>query len=697
MKRPFAVIGFSMLISAALLYETDLKTTVAALFAAAVIFCFLLIFKRFREDKTVLVALLSVIVFTLSLLNAQYKFYRISQMAQDKINIKAVVCETPRTSDYAFTYTLKLYEMNGERASFKIRYVSSENRGFYEGAVVSGTVMTESFEDDADSLEYGLSQKLYFTVYESDESLVNATGETDKFYAFVGSIKNLFIKTTMKYLPNENGAIANAMTVGDRSGISRYTMNCFNYAGTSHLLVISGLHLTIWAMGLVGFMAKSHLTRKFTVPAGAVCIFLYAAVTGFSISVLRAGAMVGGVLLGKLFRRGADSINSIGFALTFILLFNPFSAYSAALWFTTFSTLGLLVSSRKVSDYILNTAWGRVFSRYPFFEGLVNLISVSVSVTVFTLPIFILKFNMLPVVSFVSNFFSVSAALALMVATVIGFLFDVIGVFPLAETAYFISGMLAKFLRDITEKIGMAEWSSIPVSHQYYKYFLVFALTVTAVWLILKAFGKNIFKHVCLILSITFLLTTLYCTNYERQNPSVDIISNNGEILLLVNSNGKSVLIGCGDKRFNYTLGDLLNTHGKKTLDAAAVTHMDSHTVSRLANLKSIFPSAELLFCSSAPDVFFEDITENTQSITVGSVSVDLSAPESCAEIEFNSQSVLVVYPNSDENVFENGKEYDIIILYQSDYERLYSTAVDFLRDENSLIYILADGVITVR
>lgn len=697
MTRPFAVIGFSMLTAAALLYNIDLKTTVAALLTASVVLCILLFFKRFRADKTVCVALLSVIVFTLSLLNAQYKFYTVSQTAQDKIDIRAVVCETPKASDYAFTYTLKLYEMNGESSNFKIRYVSSENRGFEEGTVVSGTVKTEPFEDDADSLEYGLSQKLYFTVFESTDNAVNATGETDKFHAFIGSIKNLFVNTTMKYLPNENGAVANAMTVGDRSGISRYTLDCFNYAGTSHLLVISGLHLTIWSMGLIGFMAKSRRTRKFTVPAGAVCILFYAAVTGFSISVLRAGAMVCGVLLGKLFHRGADSINSIGFALTFILLFNPFSAYSAALWFTTFSTLGLLIASRKVSDYILNTAWGRVFSRYPFFEGFVNLLSISVSVTAFTLPVFILKFDMLPVASFISNFFSVSIALALMVTTVVGFLLHIIGAFPLAETAYFISGILSGYLRNVTEKIGMAQWSSISVSHRYFKYFLIFDLTVTVVCLVLKVFGKNIFKHACVLLAITFLLTAFYCTDYERRNASLDIISGNGEMSVLINSGGKSVLIGCADKNMTYTVSDVLNTHGKKFLDAVAVTQMDSDTVSRAANLKSVFPYAQLMFCFDAPDVFYENISENIKNITVGDVSVDLFSPDICAEIELNGKSILTVFPDSDENVFENGKEYDIIILYQSDYEKLYDRAAEFLRNENSVIYNSADGAITIR
>lgn len=697
MKRPFAVIGFSMLISAVLLYETDLKRTVAASLAAAVLFCFLLIFKKFRSDKTVLVALLSVIVFSLSLLNAQYEYHRISAIAKDKINIKAVVCETPKTSDYAFTYTLKLYEMNGKRENFKIRYVSSEKREFHEGTVVSGTVSAESFEDDVDDLEYGLSQKLYFTVYESDDSSLNLTGETNKFYALVGSIKNIFTNAAMEYLPNENGAIANAMTIGDRSGISRYTMSCFNYTGTAHLLVISGLHLTIWSMGLVGVMSKSRRTRKITVPVGAAVIFLYAAVTGFSVSVLRAGAMVGGVLLGKLFHRGADSLNSIGFALTFILIFNPFSAYSAALWFTVFSTMGLLISAQKLSYYILNTAFGRIFSRYSFFKGLVNLLSISLSVTAFTLPIFILKFRMLPVASFVSNILSETAAIILMVTTVFGCLFHIIKIFPLAKTAYFISGMCANLLRGITEKIGMAEWSSVSVSHPYFKYFLIFLVVVIAVWLIIKAFGKNLFKPTCVLFAITFLLTALYCTNYERKNPSVDIISNNGEMLLLVNSNGKSVLVGCGDKNSTYSIADALNTHGKKSLDAVAVTRMNSYTVSRVANLKSVFPPTKLMFCSPTPDIYFENITENIQSITVGSVSVDLSEPETCAEVTLNSQNILVVFKDSDENVFKNGEEYDIIIMHQSDYDKLYSTAVEFLHDENSVIYKLSDGIITVR
>ena len=116
----------------------------------------------------------------------------------------------------------------------------------------------------------------------------------------MGEIKNWFTDIVDTYIPGESGAIAKAMTIGDKSEISDTTIDYFNYAGTSHLLVISGLHLTLWSIGIMRFIEKSSKLRKYTVIIGFACLLGYSALTGFSVSVIRAGAMIGAVLDGKL-------------------------------------------------------------------------------------------------------------------------------------------------------------------------------------------------------------------------------------------------------------------------------------------------------------------------------------------------------------------------------------------------------------
>ena len=50
MKRPFAVLGFSMLAASLMIYNMSLKATVAVIITAAVAFCLLLLLSQFLNQ-----------------------------------------------------------------------------------------------------------------------------------------------------------------------------------------------------------------------------------------------------------------------------------------------------------------------------------------------------------------------------------------------------------------------------------------------------------------------------------------------------------------------------------------------------------------------------------------------------------------------------------------------------------------------
>ena len=131
MKRPFAVLGFSMLAASLMIYNMSLKATVAVIITAAVAFCLLLLLPSARRGKTALFALFAVIIFSLSLLSAQYKYYRVSKEIEgESVKISGVVCKSPSFSDYAATYIIRVDEVDGKSANFKIRYVTEPGKQF---------------------------------------------------------------------------------------------------------------------------------------------------------------------------------------------------------------------------------------------------------------------------------------------------------------------------------------------------------------------------------------------------------------------------------------------------------------------------------------------------------------------------------------------------------------------------------------
>lgn len=142
-------------------------------------------------------------------------------------------------------------------------------------------------------------------------------------------------------LPGEQGAAAAAMTVGDKTGLSAAVKDSFRRAGLSHILVVSGLHLS--AVGGLAYWALCRLRGRAAGAAGGILVTLgFMALVGFTPSVVRAGfvmlAVYGAMLLG---RRG-DTLTSMGFAALCLCAANPFAAVDVGLLLSFTATLGVL-------------------------------------------------------------------------------------------------------------------------------------------------------------------------------------------------------------------------------------------------------------------------------------------------------------------------------------------------------------------
>ncbi len=569
--------------------------------------------------------------------------------------VTGVVCQTPVKSDYAFSYIIKVDNKN-----YKIRFSAQEDKFLQEGDCVAISLNGYDDAESTELMEYSLSSKIYFTVFESDECSIKRTGATNLFYENIGIVKREFLKIVDAYLPGENGAIAKAMTIGDETEIDDETLSHFNYCGTSHLLVISGLHLTLWSVSIMKYLYKFSKIRKYAPIIGIICLFLYSSLTGFSVSVLRAGTMVGTVLVAQLFRRGADSINSIGTALIIILLENPFAPYSETLWLTIFSTLGILVFSGKIRFWLKNKTGVETVTRYYIFEFIISSVSISLSVAIFTLPIFVFCYGIIPMMSVLSNLLMVDVAMALMVFTVLGALSHAVFLHPIANACYFVVGIIGKYLRFVAEKIGMWEWATISLDHELYESFAVLLVVCVLVTILLKKYKKDIIKPMTVVLSVIFILMTVYCTNYEYNTPKVDVLITKSNPVIILNSKDESLIIGTSKKKYVRELRDIMERHNQRTIDTIAVNSSDSTVV------------AELIFMQEKLNID-KVLIEASQVSVNDEMSVDLENDENYIVITCKNKSLLIVDCEKMENLFQKGDLYDIILLYggkSSDYEK---------------------------
>lgn len=660
MKRPFAVIGFSMLFSTLIFYNIAFKLSVALTLGATVVFCVFLCFKKLRKNKFILFSLASVIAFSVSFITVQYGYVTAESNMGETVEIRGVVCQTPTHSDYAHTYIIKLQNEN-----YKIRYVSEDNRFFDEGTIVCGTVeKNTSPYAEPDFLDSALASKVYFTFFETEDYSLEATGEINTFYSALGKIKNTFTNITYAYIPSEKAGIANAMTIGDRSGISNETTEQFSYAGSSHLLVVSGLHLSIWALGIIRLSRKNTLLRKYSIIISLTVLLFYASLTGVSVSVIRASAMVGAVIIAKAFHRDADSLNSIGLGITGIMLTNPFSAYSVSLWFTVFSTVGILVIQKPLEKWIYSTTVGKKLSSFSFCRFLITSSSVSLSATICTLPIFIVKFEFLPWASILSNILMVDAAMVVMVTTVAGAVFHCIHITPIAQLLYWISGTLGGFLRLCAEKIGLAEWSGLSMANNNYKTFLFIAIVSVIIAYFMRKRIPHIVRTTATALTCIFVLLALSTTIHDYNTPTVEISNIDSQIIIHINYKGESIIMGCGDKTTKNQIKYLLNSHGQKSPELLVVTDINDSVFAQICDYRKTFYFSNVAFCGEKLEMF-PNAEENITSISMGNdFIINLSQYEKQIEFSYNGKNIVYICNETEENTFKNHDRYDIIISY---------------------------------
>ncbi|HYA64598.1 MAG TPA: DNA internalization-related competence protein ComEC/Rec2 [Candidatus Sulfotelmatobacter sp.] len=121
----------------------------------------------------------------------------------------------------------------------------------------------------------------------------------------------------------EAAAILRAMLLGDRSFVDRAESVEYQKTGVFHVLVVAGLHVGALAVFLYWLARKLRLPRSAEALLILLALFAYIMVVEQRAPVLRAGLMAGIVMLGSVFYRRLDLLNSAALAALILLVANP--------------------------------------------------------------------------------------------------------------------------------------------------------------------------------------------------------------------------------------------------------------------------------------------------------------------------------------------------------------------------------------
>lgn len=138
-------------------------------------------------------------------------------------------------------------------------------------------------------------------------------------------------------------AILKGILVGDKSGFSDELYNKFSYAGLSHIVSVSGMHLSILFSVLTLLMYFAHTHKKLACILAIPAIVLLSSAAEFSPSVCRSAIMVLVMIAAMLLGKRYTPINALFLSLGVILITAPYSLFSKSLILSFGATLGILV------------------------------------------------------------------------------------------------------------------------------------------------------------------------------------------------------------------------------------------------------------------------------------------------------------------------------------------------------------------
>ena len=238
-------------------------------------------------------------------------------------------------------------------------------------------------------------------------------------------------------LPPQQASIMQSMIMGDRSGMDLDLLDAFRASGLYHILVVSGIHMSILMIAVTWIFDKI-LPRKISGIVSLAIIVLYAFMIG-GVSVYRASIMAGVVVFSRVLLRNRDFVTAISFAAMILLLYEPIFLFDAGFLLSFGSVFGIAIGSQPIERAV-----SRLFMIFPItrsfikYKSFISGIAATLSVSFMIMPIFSWFFFRIMTYSVFAN---IVVMLTGNIIVILGFITGVVGLFSLSF-ARFLSGGL---------------------------------------------------------------------------------------------------------------------------------------------------------------------------------------------------------------------------------------------------------------
>ena len=232
---------------------------------------------------------------------------------------------------------LAVFALNGEHGwssqkALVLVYHQMEE-ALYPGQVIwvpanPEPVAPPSFPDEFNYKRFLAAKGIHFRQFLGKKLQVLPLKPSNELNFAMEHLRHYFAGVIDQYVQRpESKQIALALLLGQKESLGKEVKQAYSATGTQHILAVSGLHVgiiySILLLPLSFFKQKVQLLQKSYLVLVLGLIWIYALMTGFSPSVVRAVVMFSLVTLGQMRKRKPSIWNILAFSALLLLVLDP--------------------------------------------------------------------------------------------------------------------------------------------------------------------------------------------------------------------------------------------------------------------------------------------------------------------------------------------------------------------------------------
>ena len=578
MKRPLLIVTISYILG--IIIGVYFKQSILLILLAGIIG---IVFWKIIKKKKIVIIAICIVPCLLSCQqtnNLNNKYNKMYKLDNENIAITGTVSSQIKETDYKYSVNIKLE--NKLKLTVYIDKKENVLKLEYGNKIsVTGTYKKPTEKRNYkgyDYMKYLKTKKICGSLIVDGEVKLVKTKKINSIFTIINKLSLIFKQNLKKLLPEQEAELEQGILLGDTSDIESDIKDDFRECNLSHMLAVSGAHLSYLVLGINTVLSKKSFGIRRRKILSIMFILIFMVIVNMSPSVVRAGISTIIAIFATLIYRKQDTYTTISIALLLTLLNNPFAIFDVGLQLSYLATLSIIIFYSKFTQKQFNNK----VKKYLYESAMLTL-----SANILILPITIYEFNTIPINSIISNLL---AGPLLGICIILGMFTVIISTvcFPVSKLIAFQLQIILKILIKTIELISKIPFGNYTVKTPWLiVVFLTYAIIDTLIHN-----KKRITKILTMVTLIIFVVMQV-CTfiNIDGKLKIYFIDVGQGDSMLVKTVKGKNILIdGGGSKDPDYDIGEkilvpYLLDRRIKTLDYVIISHFDEDHATGVAQI----------------------------------------------------------------------------------------------------------------